>query len=140
MNVSFSNSPSLCIITGDLKKSKPRPLPTSMDEYLVLRTSPYLTRFLLPLSAAIITVLLFTTRRSMDTKPSGLVSMYSLSRHTYGCCDGLCAWFYKRSSAPWRHFSTFQITRMRYCPGHALLYSASSFKKIFFYAGAGESQ
>ena len=26
----------------------------------------------------------------MDTKPSGLVSMYSLSRQTFGRCDSLC--------------------------------------------------
>ena len=51
----------------------------------------------------------------MDTKPSGLVSMYSLSRQTFGCCDGLCGSFFVGldTSAQAGHFSTFQITRMR---------------------------
>ena len=50
----------------------------------------------------------------MDTKPSGLVSMYSLSRQTFGCCDGLCgSFFVGLDTSARRHFSTFQITHMR---------------------------
>ena len=92
-------------------------LATSLSK---LMSRVYLTRFfcLCPRPLLLYYCLLrawkFTTRRSMDTKPSGLVSMYSLSRQTFGCCDGLCGSFFVGldTSARALHFSTFQITRM----------------------------